>query len=182
MKSGRPAYVEETFVGFDHAYRLILALGGIPCYPTLADGANPLCAFEDPVEKLIADLRARGIHCAEFIPIRNSPEVLRRYVVAMRWAGLAVTAGTEHNTLDLLPLEPTCVNGEPIPDDLKEIFWEGACVVAAHQELTARGEPGFVDSAGRPNPAYASDDARITAFAEMGRQIIAERFGGQAGS
>jgi hypothetical protein len=178
MKAGRPAYVAETFVGFDHAYRLILALGGIPCYPTLADGASPICGFEEPVEKLIAEIRYRGIHCAEFIPIRNSPEVLRRHVVAMREAGLAVTAGTEHNTLDLLPMEPTCVDGQPIPDDLNEIFWEGACVVAAHQSLTAGGEAGFVDSAGSPNPAYANDNARIAAFAETGSQIIADRIGG----
>jgi hypothetical protein len=182
MKAGRPAYVAETFVGFDHAYNLILALGGIPCYPTLADGASPICAFENPVEKLIAEIRARGIHCAEFIPIRNSPEVLRRYVVPMREAGLVVTAGTEHNTLDLLPMEPTCVNGRPIPDDLKEIFWEGACVVAAHQELTARGEPGFVDSAGNPNPAYANDEARIAVYADRGSAIIGARIGMVAGS
>ena len=40
LKAGKPAYVPETFVDFDHAYRLILALGGIPCYPTLADGVR----------------------------------------------------------------------------------------------------------------------------------------------
>lgn len=177
MKAGRPAYVPETFVGFDHAYHLILALGGIPCYPTLADGANPICAFEDPVDKLIGEIISRGIHCAEFIPIRNTPEVLSTYVLAMRAAGLVVTAGTEHNTLDLLPLDPTCVNGQPIPDELKDIFWEGACVVAAHQELTSRGEPGFVDNSGKPNPAFATAEERIAAFARMGRNIIFDRLG-----
>ncbi len=40
MKAGKPGYVTETFVDFDHAYRLIVALGGIPCYPVLADGAD----------------------------------------------------------------------------------------------------------------------------------------------
>src|SRR5579871_4948247 len=69
MKAGKSAYVEETFVGFDHAYRLILALGGIPCYPTLADGGNAICPFEAPVEKLIAEIKGRGIYSAEFIPI-----------------------------------------------------------------------------------------------------------------
>ena len=43
--------------------------------------------------------------------------MLARYVRAMREAGLFVTAGTEHNTLDLLPIEPTCLDGAPIPDD-----------------------------------------------------------------
>ena len=34
---------------------------------------------------------------------------------------------------DLLPIEPTCVNGQPIPPDIRDIFWEGACVIAASQ-------------------------------------------------
>jgi len=137
-------------------------------------GKKPICEYEQDVERLIADIRARSIPAAEFIPIRNTPEVLARYVRAMRTAGLFVTAGTEHNTLDLLPILPTCLGGVPIPDDLHGIFWEGACVVAAHQILTMRGEPGFVDAVGRPNPAYATPDARIVAFREIGEQIVAE--------
>ncbi len=172
MKAGKSAYVEETFVGFEHAYQLILALGGIPCYPTLADGTAPLCPYEDPVETLIANTKARNIHCAEFIPVRNSPEVLTHYVRAMRAAGLVITAGTEHNTRDMLPIEPTCMQGQPIPEEIQEIFWEGACVVAAHQVLTAQDEPGFVDAQGHPNAAYASDEARIAAFHNVGAAII----------
>jgi hypothetical protein len=177
MKAGRPAYERETFVGFDHAYRLVLALGGIPCYPTLADGANPICAFEAPVEELVAALQARGIYSAELIPSRNRPEVLSRYVLAMRQAGLVVTAGTEHNTLDLTPLEPLCLGDAPIPDELQAIFWEGACVVAAHQQRVSQGEPGFVDAEGRPNAGYATADERIRAFAEIGAALISERVG-----
>lgn len=177
MKAGKAAYVEETFVDFDHAYRLILALGGIPCYPILADGATPICAFEAPLERLIDDLRARHIYCAELIPIRNQPDVLRRYVEAVRAAGLIVTAGTEHNTRDLLPIEPTCVQGQPIPDDLKEIFWEGACVVAAHQHLTERGEPGFVDGEGNPNAAFATSEERIAHFRALGETVLRDYLG-----
>jgi len=175
MKAGRPAYEPETFVGFEHAYRLVLALGGIPCYPTLADGANPICAFEEPVEELIASLKARGIYSAELIPLRNRPEVLSRYVLAMREAGLVVTAGTEHNTLDLSPLTPACLGGAPVPEELRAIFWEGACVVAAHQHYVSRDQAGFVDSAGCPNGAYATDEERIRAFAALGAELIAER-------
>lgn len=172
MKAGKPAFVEETFVDFEHAYRLILALGGIPCYPTLIDGTTPLCPYEDSVERLIAQTRARGIYCAEFIPIRNTPGVLGTYVRAMREAGLIVTAGTEHNTRDLLPIEPTCVGGEPIPEDVQAVFREGACVVAAHQYLTANGKPGFVDAQGRPNPDFATDDARIAHFQRLGQDVL----------
>jgi len=46
MKAGKPAFVPEAAVSFDDAYRLILELGGIPCYPILADGASPICPFE----------------------------------------------------------------------------------------------------------------------------------------
>ena len=98
--------------------------------------------------------------------------MLRRYVYAMREAGLAVTAGTEHNTLTLLPIEPTCAGGKPIDEDLKDIFWEGACVVAAHQFLTLHGECGFVDAAGRPNPAFDTAEQRIATFARLGAAVV----------
>lgn len=172
MKAGKPAYVPETFVNFEQAWRLILELGGIPAYPTLADGTSPICPFEQPVEELIATLKARGFQCAEFIPIRNTPEVLTNYVRGMREAGLVITAGTEHNTLDLLPIEPTCVKALPVPEEVKDIFWEGACVVAAHQFLTLHGECGFVDAQGKPNPKYPNAEARIAAFKSLGQGII----------
>jgi hypothetical protein len=172
MKAGRPAYVDETFVDFDHAYRLILALGGIPCYPTLADGAGQICAFEADVERLISQITERNIHAAEFIPVRNQPDVLRRYALAMRTAGLVLTAGTEHNTRDLLPIEPTCVGGQPIPDDVRELFWEGACVVAAHQHLVSVGEPGYVDSSGNPTAPESRNESRISVLRGMGEALI----------
>jgi hypothetical protein len=163
LKSGKPAYVPETFVGFDDACKLIVELGGIPCYPTLADGANPICAFETPIESLIDHIKQRNIGFAEFIPIRNSPAVLSQYVKAMRKAGLVLTAGTEHNTLDQMPIEPTCLKGQPIPDDIKAIFWEGACVVAAHQFLTQNGQPGFTNRCG---------EDRIAALYRLGAGVI----------
>ncbi len=172
LKAGKRAYVPETFVDFAHAYRLILALGGIPCYPTLADGATPITEYETSPDALIADLQARGVVCAEFIPNRNTPEVLSRTVHAMRAAGLFVTAGTEHNTRDLLPLAPMCLNGQPVPEDIQEIFWEGACVLIAHQYRTMLGLPGFVDGAGTPDPAHSSADKRIEAYRALGAAVM----------
>jgi hypothetical protein len=172
MKAGRPAFVEETFLSFAEAYELILSLGAIPCYPTLADGTRPICEYEDSPEKLNDALRAGGIHMAEFIPVRNTPEVLERYVRAVRDAGIVVVAGTEHNTLDLLPIEPLCAGGRAISEELREVFWEGACVAAAHQFLSLHGECGFVDAAGRPNPAYAGAADRIDAFRRLGAAVI----------
>jgi hypothetical protein len=174
LKAGKRAYVPETFVDFNHAYRLILALGGIPCYPTLADGASPITGYEVSSEALIADLQARRVPCAEFVPNRNTPEVLSCYVHAMRDAGLFVTAGTEHNTRELLPIAPTCLNGAAIPEDVQEIFWEGACVLIAHQYLTLLGWPGFVDESGTPDATYSSAEERIGAYRKLGAAVLAK--------
>jgi len=176
MKAGRDAFVTETFVSFDEAYKLILALGGIPTYPTLADGANPICEYEDPTETLIANCRARDIYFAELIPIRNTPEVFAEYVKAYHAADIPVVAGTEHNTLDLIGLHPTCRKGTPMPPEVMGILWEGVCVVAAHQFLVASGECGFVDETGKPNPDHATDRERIESFASLGAAVIERYF------
>lgn len=109
---------------------------------------------------------------AEFIPIRNKPDVLVKYVKAMRDAGMVVVAGTEHNTLDLLPIEPKCVGGSEIPEEIKDIFWEGACVVAGHIFMAAHGECGFVDEDGTPNQDFDSAGERIDYFRKIGEAVI----------
>jgi hypothetical protein len=129
---------------------------------------------------LIAEIQGRNIHAAEWIPIRNKIDVLCEYANRMREAGLVITAGTEHNTLDLIPLDPFCQDGD-VPGDMRALFWEGACVVAGHQFLTLHGECGFVDGEGNPNPDYASADARIQALARIGAAVIRryhEAYGG----
>ena len=178
MKVGKPAFVEESFVNFDQACRLILELGGIPCYPTLADGTAPICGYEDPPEKLIEALQDKRIFCAEFIPLRNDPRVLERYVMAFRRAGFAVSAGTEHNTLDLLPMEPACRAGSPVPEAVKEIFLEGAYVVIAHQFLTLHGCPGYVEDEGSLNAAFSGSEARIDYFRRVGAAVVARHEAG----
>ena len=171
MKSGKPAFVEETFVSFDDAYRLVLELGGVPCYPVVADAASPISQFERSPEALITAIQERNIHAVEWMPPRNAVGLLSDYVKKMRAAGLAITAGTEHNTLDLIPLDPICKDGD-VPDDVRAIFWEGACVVAGHQFLTLHGECGYVDGGGNPNSNYASADERIRAFAKIGAVVM----------
>jgi len=121
MKAGKPAFVESSGISFAQGYRLILELGGIPCYPVLADGAHPITPFESSLDDLVTDIRSRNIHATELIPVRNEPEVLRRYVSALRSSGLVVTAGTEHNTLDMIQLVPKLGGSvrcgrTPVPD------------------------------------------------------------------
>ena len=173
MKAGCPAFVAESALGFDDAVRLVLETDGIPAYPTLADGASPVCPFEASPEALAAELTSRGIHMAELIPGRNAPDVVDAYVGAFRAAGIAVTAGTEHNTLDAIPFDPACRGGVPLSAAARAVFWEGACVVVAHQHLRRAGKPGFVDRDGTPASGFSDDDARIRWFAALGARVIA---------
>jgi hypothetical protein len=172
MKAGQPAFVPESAVSFDDAYLLILELGGIPCYPTLADGTSPVCPWEEPPEALAQRLVERGIHAAELIPNRNRPEVVDAYVAAFRAAGIIVMAGTEHNTRARIALEPRCVDGSLPSPMARAAFREATCVVVAHQQARASGRPGYVDGHGRLNAGFADGEARIRWFAELGAELI----------
>ena len=172
LKTGKPAFVEEKYVSVEEAKRLVLELGGIPSYPVLLDGAKPLCPFEETPETLIANVRALGTAACELIPVRNRPEMLERYVLPLRAAGFAVTAGTEHNTLEMIPIAPTALDGAPIPEAVQRIFGEGALVALGHQTRVLAGETGFVDHDGHPNAAYTDAESRIRAFAAMGEAAV----------
>jgi len=172
MKTGRPAFVPESPVSIADAYRLVLEMDGIPCYPTLADGIAPICPWETPAESLAERVLARGIHAAELIPNRNQPAVVDAYVTAFRSAGIIVTAGTEHNTAERIPLEPRCADGSLPSEAALDVFWEGTCVIAAHQLLRAQGKPGFVDRDGVPNADFPDAEARIRWFAALGAELI----------
>lgn len=170
MKAGGPAFVDESPLGFDDGVRLVLEWGGIPCYPTLADGASPICPFEDGPAELAARLGSLGIPAAELIPGRNAPDVVDAYVRAFRAAGIVVTGGTEHNTLDRIPLEPLARDRAAISDAARAAFLEGACVIAGHQAERAAGRPGFVDADGCPGPGDRT--AWINRFAAIGAAVI----------
>ena len=96
-----------------------------------------------------------------------------RYTRALRSAGIVVLGGTEHNTLDLAPITPECKGRVPVSERVAELFWEGACVVAAHQYLSARGHVGYVDETGGLNPGFTTHDRRISDLARLGSRVIA---------
>jgi len=151
LKAGKPAYVEEgpsAFLSLDEVKGIILDGGGIPCYPVLSDDSRPLNEREADVAALADSLQKLCVHAVEFIPSRNSLEHLRRYVLHFRDRGFTVTFGTEHNTPDCPPLTPCARGGVPFDPELERIAWEGACVLAAHQQLVREGKSGFVDGRG----------------------------------
>jgi len=177
MKAGCPAFVEETAIPFTDGLRFVLDLEAIPVYPTLADGVLPICGFETPVDALIERIEGYGIHGAELIPVRNTPAIVEEYVTAWRAAGIFAMVGTEHNTGERIPLDPTCLDSVPLSPRVRDICWEGTCVVAAHQHLRAEGKAGYVDGEGRLNPTFPDGETRLRYFAELGEEILAEATG-----
>ena len=177
MKAGCPAFIEETPVLFTDAVKFIRGLGAITVYPTVADGATPICGYEDPVEDLIERMASHDIYGAELIPLRNTPEIVEKYVNAWRDAGIFVMVGTEHNTQERIPVAPACLHGVPLSDDVMDITWEGTCIVAAHQHLMQQGEAGYVDAAGKLNPTFPDAETRMRYFAEMGEDLLFEATG-----
>lgn len=153
LKAGGAAFVAEdpkAFLPMDSVRKIILAAGGIPTYPFLADDAKGgFTDFEQDVVKTAEILKQRGIFSVEFITTRNSVEVLEKYAGYLHDNGFVVTFGTEHNTPAMEPVELFARGGAPLTDRLKYINYCGACVVAAHQDIVHSGMQGYVDCRGK---------------------------------
>ncbi|MDR3265984.1 MAG: hypothetical protein LBT24_00225, partial [Tannerella sp.] len=148
FKAGGAAFVPEdpkAFLPMETVRQIILAAGGIPTYPFLADDAKgAFTDFEQDVVKTAGILKQRGIYSVEFITTRNSVETLEAYAGYLHENGFVVTFGSEHNTPAMEPVELFARGGAPLTDRLKEINYAGACVVAAHQELVRSGKQGYL--------------------------------------
>jgi hypothetical protein len=143
LKAGGKAFVEEdekAFLSVDAVIDIITHAGGIPCYPVLLDDAKGIITdYEQNREGLWSDLMAKGIFCIELIPGRNDRDTLENFVKFFQSKGFIITFGTEHNTPDLVPLTISCRGRVPLPETLRKLSFEGACILAAHQYLRAQG-------------------------------------------
>jgi hypothetical protein len=170
LKSGGAAFVEEdekSFMELKKIIRLIIAAGGIPCYPVLLDDPMGKCTeFENDSEKLYNSLTRLGIECIELIPGRNDINILRNFVEFFHAKGFIITFGTEHNTPEMLPLTVYARGSVPLDDNLKRIAWEGACVIAAHQYLRADGRQGYV----LPDGTHSNDQR--DGLVKLGHMVI----------
>jgi len=173
LKAGGSAFVPESPASFPPVERIseyILDAGGIPCYPVLLDDrkGNVITVFERDWEFMDEQLKAMNVHMIELIPSRNSVPKLREFIKYFTKKGYVISLGSEHNTPGVFPIEVK-VDGEDIlPEDLKKVSYDGACVIAAHQYLKANGEEGFVS---------ANGDRTQRAVAEMitlGNAVIKE--------
>jgi hypothetical protein len=170
LKAGGKAFVEEdekAFMGIDDIIRIIIAAGGIPCYPVLLDDKNGnYTEYEANKEKLYVELTKRHIGCIELIPGRNDFNHLKSFVKFFHDKGLVINFGTEHNAPDMIPLTCDTRGNIPLDEELNKISYEGACVVAAHQYLRAKKMPSFINESG-----IAELDSKDY-FVQLGKAII----------
>jgi hypothetical protein len=170
LKAGGAAFVPEdakAFLPMKTVCDIILAAGGIPTYPFLADDANGnYTDFENNLERVAQQLTERGFHSVEFITTRNDVHLLEKYAAYLHEQGFVVTFGSEHNTPAMEPIELFARNHTSLTEKLLKINYEGACVIAAHQHLTKQGLSGYVNEKG------VADRSKRGEFIELGKQLI----------
>jgi hypothetical protein len=66
----------------------------------------------------------------------------------------------------MIPLACDTRDKKPLNSFVSRVSYEGACLVAAHQYLRARGLPGFINEKGMP------DTARKSELVKLGSAII----------
>lgn len=170
LKVGGDAFVPETvkaFLPMQTVCDIILAAGGIPTYPFLADDANGnYTDFERNLEQAAEQLTERGFHSVEFITTRNDIRLLEKYASYLYDKGFVVTFGSEHNTPAMEPIELFARNSTPLTEKLMKISYEGVCVIVAHQHIVAQGLRGYVDEKGN------ADRSKRREFVKLGDEII----------
>jgi hypothetical protein len=170
LKAGGKAFVAEdpkAFLSLDEVKKVIISAGGIPCYPVLLDDPKGVCTdFEADAEKLYQMLVDRNIFSIELIPGRNNFNILKKFVQFFRSKNFLVSFGTEHNTPQLDPVKVSCRHGVELDEELNQIGYEGACIIAAHQYLVAKGEEGFLRING------SGKTAEYDSFVELGNAVI----------
>lgn len=170
LKAGGSAFVEEdegSFLELKKIIRIIRSAGGIPCYPVLLDDPSGKCTeFEGDMEQLFKSLTSLGVGCIELIPGRNDLAVLKTFVEFFDSRGFVILFGTEHNSPDMIPLTVTARGNTELDESLKNIAWNGACVVAAHQYLRAKRRQGFVVN----NGSLSNDEKNE--LSKLGKLVI----------
>jgi hypothetical protein len=184
LKSGGVAFVEEdsgAFLDIGEILSIIAGAGGIPCYPVLLDDPKGrFTEFEADMDSLYLKLRSLNIACIELIPGRNDLNILKSFVNFFREKGLVVLLGTEHNTPSLEPIKVSARGGSELDDELRLASYHGACVIAAHQYLRAKGEEGYGFAGGGGESGVTAQDAgrpgnitrKRSRFEELGRAVI----------
>ena len=175
LKTGGVAFVPEdinAFLPMQTVCEIIIAAGGIPTYPFLADDEKgKYTDFENDLKRVARQLKERGFHSVEFISTRNDVKLLEEYATYLHNQGVIVTLGTEHNSPMMEPVELYARNQTPLSDTLKRINYEGACVIAAHQHLISQGLEGYLDK------NEWGDSVKREEFVRLGAKLIERTYG-----
>jgi len=170
LKSGGRAFVPEdpkAFLSLEQVRDIIIKAGGIPCYPVLLDDAKGnFTDYERNKASLYETLVSKNVYSIELIPGRNTFDVLKEFVSYFRSKNFLITFGTEHNTPQLDPVKVSCSGGVELDADLERIGFEGACIIAAHQYLVAKGKEGYLDMNG------IAKTNEYDKFVELGQAVI----------
>jgi hypothetical protein len=148
---GKCAYVStlgDTALTMAQARHLILQTGGIPCYQCKLgsdDCGSKGC--EDP-SSLAKKLISRGIFAIEFIPQWTTMTHLRKFMTYFHKESFCVSIGTGHFSNLSKSIIPVTKEGVRLDDDLLDISYKGACILASHQKQRIHKQPGFLDESG----------------------------------
>jgi hypothetical protein len=151
---GKAAYIDENFTSFysTHQVRsLILEAGGIPSFPIFDFNLNGISDIEEKMTYIARKLHELGIFAVEFLCSNTSLELLKKCADFFYRQDFCVTFGTSHNTMVLSTLVPSAQNNTPFDSELQQIAYEGACIIAAHQEKHRACLPGFLNEEGYRN-------------------------------
>lgn len=154
-----------TFLSLETIIKLIIDMGGIPCYPLLLDHNESITEFEKDKDKLIDFLRSNNIYTVEIIPKRNNIDVVEEYANFFHQNDFIVTFGTEHNTKKIEPIKVYLKQGLELSEEMKKMNYEGAAAIAAHQYLIAGLKEGYCNL--KSTKSKKRDD-----FVRLGKKII----------
>lgn len=159
--------VQDAFLPLQSVCEIIVAAGGIPTYPFLADNEKgEYTDFEGDLKSVAENLIKRGIYSVEFISTRNDIKLLEKYAGYLHNEGFIVTFGSEHNSPAMEPIELFARNGVTLTDKLKIINYQGACIIAAHQHLVAQGLGGYINESGEAERTKRGE------FVALGNELI----------
>ena len=125
-------FVQEEYMSLESGLKLLDDMGCVKCYPLLLDDDDG--SFSELEENLISlkdYLLKHGISCVEFIPGRNSSQVVETAVDFFVGHGFIVLAGSEHHSMTLghtsLLLD--------ITKRVEEIVFKGCCSIVSYQHI-----------------------------------------------
>jgi hypothetical protein len=67
-----------------------------------------------------------------------------------------------------MSLVPTASGNRQLDEDLMQMSYQGACMIAAHQELSRKGLPGFINEKG----VRVVSNAQSKDFVRTGEEVI----------